>query len=64
MYLARNPERCKDVKGIVTVASQATEAGATLSSRLKIVGFAASTTCLVTCLDQRLAWVRKMSSVV
>ena len=41
MYLARNPERCKHVKGIVTVASQATEAGATLSSRLKIVGLAA-----------------------
>ena len=41
MYLARNPERCQYVKGIVTVATQATEAAATLSSRLKIMCFAA-----------------------
>ena len=41
MHLARNPQRCRHVQGIVTLASQATEAGATLGSRLKIVGFAA-----------------------
>ena len=41
MHLARNPESCKHVKGVVTLASQATEAGATLSSRIKIVGLAA-----------------------
>ncbi len=41
MHLARHPECWKHVKGVVTLASQATEAGATLSSRMKIVGFAA-----------------------
>lgn len=41
MHLARNPESCKHVKGVVTLASQATEAGATSSSRIKILGLAA-----------------------
>ena len=41
MHLARNPRSCEHVKGIVTLASQATEAGTTSRSRLKIVGFAA-----------------------
>ena len=41
MHLARHPEAGKQVKGVVTLASQATEAGTTLSSRIKIAGFAA-----------------------
>ena len=40
MHLARNPRSREHVKGIVTLASQATEAGATAISRLKIVGLA------------------------
>jgi pimeloyl-ACP methyl ester carboxylesterase len=36
MYLARHPEACAHVKGIVTLASQASEAGATWSGRAKI----------------------------
>ncbi|PYO17367.1 MAG: esterase, partial [Candidatus Rokuibacteriota bacterium] len=33
MYLARNPEARERVRGLVTLASQATEAGATLRGR-------------------------------
>jgi len=36
MHLARNPEACARLKGIVTLASQATEAGATWAGRAKI----------------------------
>lgn len=46
MHLARNPESCKYVKGLVTLASQATEAGTTLSARMKIGGFATITNLL------------------
>jgi oxygen-independent coproporphyrinogen-3 oxidase len=41
MHLARTPESGKDVKGLVTLASQASEAGTTLTARAKILGFAA-----------------------
>jgi len=41
MHLARNPERCHEVKGLVTLASQATEAGRTWGARARIAGFAA-----------------------
>jgi pimeloyl-ACP methyl ester carboxylesterase len=41
MHLARTPEACQDVKGVVTLASQATEAAGTPSARLRIVGAAA-----------------------
>jgi oxygen-independent coproporphyrinogen-3 oxidase len=41
MHLARTLESCRNVKGLVTLASQATEAGASLRARAKIAGFAA-----------------------
>lgn len=36
MHLARHPEACTQINGIVTLASQATDAGATRAGRVKI----------------------------
>src|SRR5262245_50630554 len=41
MHLARSPETCQRVKGLVTLASQATDAGAGWRARAKILAFAA-----------------------
>ena len=40
MHLARHPEARRAVRGVVTIASQATEAGTTWRDRVKIAGFA------------------------
>lgn len=40
MHLARQPESRRHVRGVVTVASQATEAGTTWRDKAKIAGFA------------------------
>jgi len=46
MHLARFPESCGQIRGIVTLASQATDAGATLHGKAKILLSAAATNLL------------------
>ncbi len=46
MHLARHPEVCGQIRGIVTLASQATDAGATLNGKTKIILGALATNIL------------------
>lgn len=46
MHLARHPEACGQIRAIVTLASQATDAGATWSGRAKIILSAMATNTL------------------